>query len=268
MAERRPPGFNVPLGFYDGSEVESIPKRIRAAAVGVWALAGNYAATQLTDGYVGPGVLKMIGCTDAIRAALKVTINKKGELSPLWIDARNGGIQLTNWPKHQRTNDEVTTYRASEAARKRDERSTKRNATTSENVKTSGRTSAGQGADVRPDDRDPKTKTETETEESGTPGGAHPRTPPPDHCRNHPNGNDIDDCGGCLRARKAFEQWQANEDAIEQLRADANHAELEHLRANLHRCPDCHGTHWVADDNGDPIRRCTHERLIEELAHV
>lgn len=126
MAERRAAGFNIPLNFYDGPEVESIPKRIRAAAIGVWGLAGNYAATQLTDGYVGPGLLKQFGCTDAIRAALKVTINKKGELSPLWIEARDGGVQLTNWPKHQRTSDEVSNYRESEADRKRREREAKR----------------------------------------------------------------------------------------------------------------------------------------------
>lgn len=166
MAEKRRPGFNIPLNFYDGPEVDSIPKRIRAAAVGVWSLAGNYAATQLTDGYVPAGILKSFGCTDAIRGALKVTINKKGELSPLWIDARNGGIQLTNWPKHQRTNDEVTAYKASDAERKRLERESKRNATTTRNGETSDRTSDGQRTDVQSDSRDPKTETETKTENS------------------------------------------------------------------------------------------------------
>jgi len=172
VAEKRRPGFNIPLNFYDGPEVESIPKRIRAAAIGVWALCGNYAATQLTDGYVGPGALKQFGCTDAIRAALKATINKKGELSPLWIDARLGGIQLTNWPKHQRTNDEVTTYRANEAERKREERAAKRKGSTSENDEMSGRTTEGHDADVRSDARDPKTKTETETKTENS--GYHP----------------------------------------------------------------------------------------------
>lgn len=163
MAERRAAGFNIPLNFYDGPEVNSIPRRIRAGAIGVWALAGDYAATQLSDGYVPAGVLKTFGCTDAIRAALKVTINKKGELSPLWVDACNGGIQLTNWPKHQRTNDEVTTYRTREAERKRAERESKRKRSTSGNEETSGRTKDGHDTDVRTDARDPKTETETET---------------------------------------------------------------------------------------------------------
>lgn len=175
MAEKRSPGFNIPLNFYDGSEVESIPRRIRAAAIGVWALAGDYAATQLTDGYVGPGVLKQLGCTDAIRDALKVTINKRGDLSPLWITSRHGGVQITNWAKHQRTNDEVTNYRASEAERKRSERLAKRNASNSDNGKASVRTLNGQPPDVQADAGDPKTETETETPTTASAVVARPR---------------------------------------------------------------------------------------------
>lgn len=178
MAEKRRAGFNIPLGFYDGPEVQSIPRRIRAAAIGVWSLAGNYAATKLSDGFVPADVLKQLGCTDAIRAALKVTINTKGSLSPLWIDARDGGIQLTNWPKHQRTYDEVTMYRVSEAERKRDERSALRNGSTSENGETSGRTSNGPPATVRPDIRDPKTETETETPNGHLPDDCYESSAP------------------------------------------------------------------------------------------
>jgi hypothetical protein len=171
MAQRRQAGFNIPLNFYDGPEVASISRRIRAAAIGVWAMAGNYAATQLSDGYVGAEQLKMFGCTDAIRVALMSTINKKGELSPLWVDARDGGVQLTNWAKHQRTNDEVTTYRETEAERKRLEREAKREALASRNGKTSIRTLDGQSADVRSDVRDPETETKTETEIFGYDSG-------------------------------------------------------------------------------------------------
>lgn len=126
MAERRAAGFNIPLNFYDGGEVNSIPKRVRAAAIGVWALAGDYSATQLTDGYVGPEMLRAFGCTPPIRAALKATTNSRGEHSPLWEEARDGGVQLTNWPKWQRTRAEVTTYRESEAERKKAARDAKR----------------------------------------------------------------------------------------------------------------------------------------------
>lgn len=191
MTAQKAAGFNIPLNFYDGPEVNSIPLRIRAAAIGVWALAGDYAATGLTDGHVPAGVLKSLGCTPKIRAALMVTVNKKGELSPLWIDGRDGGVLLTNWPKHQRTNAEVTAYRESEAERKRAAREAKKQRNrdevnhllsvnrcevnpqelinnesivdtskppTSGKSKTSGRTPSGRPGGVR------STKTETETE--------------------------------------------------------------------------------------------------------
>lgn len=134
MADRRPPGFNVDLGFYDSDEVLSIPRRIRAAAIGVWTLAGAYSANKLTDGYVSAEVLKSIGCTAAIRAALCATTPQ-----PLWVDADTDpeidracdargaqllGINFTRWPKWQRTRAEVATYRAQEAERKRNARAT------------------------------------------------------------------------------------------------------------------------------------------------
>lgn len=265
MAERRAAGFNIPLNFCVGPEVESIPRRIRAAAIGVWALAGNYAATQLTDGYVGPEILKMFGCTDAIRAALKVTINKKGELSPLWVDARNGGVQLTNWPKHQRTSDEVTTYRANEAERKRDERAAKRNGSTTGNGKTSVRTSAGRPHNVRSDDRDPKAKTETETKtetNSGVTNGvsvqsvttdSNEHTPLPEFCPNHPHGTP-DPCGPCANIRKANRaREQAARDAAEQQadhQADTTTAFWNEVAA----CAGCDDKGWTETRAG--VTRC------------
>lgn len=160
MAERRPPGFNVPLGFYDGPEVKSIPRRIRAAAVGVWALCGSFSATKLQDGYVGAEALKDLGCTDAIRAALMSTLGPDGEPDPLWEPARDGGIQFTKWVKYQRSRDEVKAYRNADAERKKAERLAARNATASGKPKTSERTPSGHV----PDHRDPKTETETKTE--------------------------------------------------------------------------------------------------------
>lgn len=159
MAERRPPGFNVPLGFYDGPEVKSIPRRIRAAAVGVWTLCGTFSANKLQDGYVDAETLKDLGCTDAIRAALKGTKGSDGEPDPLWIEARDGGIQFTKWVKYQRSRAEVKAYRDADAERKRNERKSPKRGVNSDDPKMSGRTSPGQ----RPDDREPKTETETET---------------------------------------------------------------------------------------------------------
>lgn len=163
MAERRPPGFNVDLGFYDSAEVLSIPRRTRAAAIGVWALAGAYSANKLQDGFVDAETLKTLGCTDAIRAALMSTLGAHGEPSPLWVEADRGGVQFTRWTKWQRTRAEVKAYRDAEAARKQRSRKAAKQAATSDDSEMSGRTTPGRSKVVRPDHRDPKTETETET---------------------------------------------------------------------------------------------------------
>ena len=103
------------LGFYDSQEVKSIPRRVRAAAIGVWVMCGTYSANKLQDGYVDAETLKDLGCTPAIRAALTAT-----KPDPLWVDdEESGGIWLTRWSKWQRTRAEVKAYRESEAERKR-----------------------------------------------------------------------------------------------------------------------------------------------------
>lgn len=126
MAERRPPGFNVDLGFYDSAEVMSIPRKYRAAAVGVWTLCGAYAAHKMSDGYVSAEALKERGCTPLIRTLLMSTKNSRGLPSPLWVDADEGAIRFTNWKKWQRTAEEIKAYREAEAERKRLEREAKK----------------------------------------------------------------------------------------------------------------------------------------------
>lgn len=204
MAERRPPGFNVDLGFYDSDEVLSIPRKIRAAAIGVWTLCGSYSANKLTDGYVSAEALRDRGCTPAIRKAVIA--------STLWEDVGDGAIRFVKWPKWQRTAAEIKAYRDAEAERKRKAREAKKgllqpdvdatsgsrgdhvattwrpdepyiandiNATsaprndntqpaTSTDTEASGRTSAGRSQAVRPEDGDPKTKTETETKKKNS----------------------------------------------------------------------------------------------------
>lgn len=163
MAERRPPGFNVDLGFYDSEEVLSIPRKIRAAAVGVWTLCGSYSANKLSDGYVSEEALRDRGCTAAIRAALTSTIPE-----PLWVNDHVSGIWFTRWPKWQRTCAEVKAYREADAERKRKAREARRNGTTSENGETSARTSGGPSQSVRADSGTPKTETKTETKTSNS----------------------------------------------------------------------------------------------------
>lgn len=251
MAERRPPGFNVPLGFYDGPEVNSIPRRIRPAAVGVWTLCGTYSANKLQDGYVGPEMLKQLGCTPAIRAALKVTRGPDGEPDPLWIDARDSGIQFTKWFTYQRSRAEVKAYRKADAERKKAERDAKRNGASSANIETSDRTSNGHP----PDHRDPKTKTKTEKESGVTNVGNSPAPdndqPPPRFCPTHPDGTDSP-CGACANARRKHDEWQNT-----QTLAAVN--DRQQRLADIAACPDCDDAGWA--DADESVTRCEHPKV-------
>lgn len=252
MAERRPPGFNVDLGFYDSEEVLSIPRKIRAAAVGVWTLCGSYSANKLTDGYVSAEALRDRGCTPAIRAALVAT-----RPEPLWSDAHAGGIQFTRWPKWQRTSAEVKAYREADAERKRKARDAKRNSPTSDDVETSERTDAGPSQTVQSDSGTPKTETETKTESflvETSSGGvtsvdAHANNPRP-QCLRHPNENARTSCPECRRRR----EWDEAETA--RVKADEV-AQRRKRREAIDACSLC-------DQNGkrevtpNSLTDCTH----------
>lgn len=163
MAERRKPGFLVPIGFYDSPQVLSIPKRLRAEAVGIWTLCGSYSANQLTDGYVSDEKLKILGCRPAVRAALLATRDADGSHDPLWISAESGGILIRKWSKWQRTHDEVRTYRALDAERKRTARAAVKSDLPAETQNRPQNVRADSVDCVRVESRDPKTETETET---------------------------------------------------------------------------------------------------------
>lgn len=268
MAERRPPGFNVPLGFYDGPEVESIPRRIRAAAIGVWTLCGTFSANKLLDGYVGPEMLKQLGCTPAIRSALKATLGPDGEPDPLWIEARGGGIQFTKWVKYQRSRAEVKAYRDAEAERKRNARNGGKGATTSGDSEMSGRTSNGHP----PDHRDPKTETETKTESfsnqdssmcvpdsTARPSSTHTAIPS-EFCPRHPNGT-TERCGDCANARRAATAATAANGLAGDLQTIQRSAAATARRTAIADCDDCDDAGWLKDPDGTvppDAPRCTH----------
>lgn len=163
MSDRRPPGFNVDLGFYDSQEVLSIPRKVRAAAVGVWTLAGAYSASKLTDGVVPDEKLRELGCTPAIREALMST-----KPEPLWVasDDHPNAIQFTRWTKWQRTCAEVKAYKQADAERKRRAREALRNTITSEDDEMSARTTAGRPQNVRADSGNPRGRARARQSES------------------------------------------------------------------------------------------------------
>lgn len=294
MAERRPPGFNVDLGFYDSAEVLSIPRKLRASAVGVWTLCGAYSAAKLSDGYVPEDKLRDLGCTPTIRAALCATTP-----DPLWMDdEKRGGIQFTRWPKWQRTAAEIKAFRDAEAERKRVARESKRGsrkphvsdtygllhadvdgtcapddahvsdtfdrtsasrngtkgAVTSGNSETSGRTNAGRPQNVRPDSRTPKSESESESE-SFPVVDLGGGVASVD--ANHPRPNCPDheeNFEGPCRRCQKRREWDETHES--QVAADEldRKRRLREIAAN---CPDCHGTNTIEVGDNE-VRKCDH----------
>lgn len=73
---------------------------------------------------------------------------------------------------------------------------------------------------------------------------AQTKSPPPDHCSQHPNGSSTPcrDCGAARRQRTTWDKTHA--------------AELATLRQN---CRRCHGSGLLENEQGDPIGRCDHQ---------
>lgn len=277
MVVRRPPGFTVDLGFSDSKEVLSIPRRQRAAAIGVWTLCGSWSANKLLDGFVPMEVVRDNGGTPAIVAALYA--------STLWEPAAGrDGIQFTNWPRWQRTRAEVDAYRKAERDRKAESRGGR--ATTarrprdgqmafddddtqaaraavehllnSGNSEMSARTETGPGNGVRSEHREPKTENREEIlSRELTAVGSADSPPPlqfPDHCSKHRNDPEPPRCNDCRRVR----EQNHHADAIEAESAAA------HRNREVQRRNDC----WDCDPNGlrysdpndydSPLVRCEH----------
>lgn len=72
------------------------------------------------------------------------------------------------------------------------------------------------------------------------------RATEPPTCLSHPDGNFDGPCAGCKRVREYGDK------NAEQARRDALSA-----AAN---CPRCNGTNWLEDEQGNPTKKCDHQR--------
>ncbi|OBB07554.1 hypothetical protein [Mycolicibacterium conceptionense] len=60
-------------------------------------------------------------------------------------------------------------------------------------------------------------------------------------------------CPDCRNVRKTRE-------AEQRATAIREAAERDHRAAMRQQCPDCQGTNWITDDDGEPIKKCDHRR--------
>lgn len=109
--------FDVDDRLPGSPELLSIPRRYRAAAIGVWSLCGAWTSGQLTDGFVPNEVIKECGGTSDIRGWLV----KAG----LWNDGPDG-ITFTGRGCRVPNAQDVRKRRATTAQRVRDWREAQR----------------------------------------------------------------------------------------------------------------------------------------------
>ena len=100
--------FKVDDSFHQSRKVLAIPRRDRAAAIGLWTLAGGWCASQLTDGHLGGHLITEFGSSKKYADILCEV--------GLW-ERDSTGFVFHNWSRWQPTREQVMGER--EAARER-----------------------------------------------------------------------------------------------------------------------------------------------------
>jgi hypothetical protein len=100
--------FKVDDRFHGSEPVKKIPREQRAAAVGLWTLAGTWSAQFLKDGFVPGHMVEDLGGSFPLAQTL-VDVG-------LWR-ARRDGFQFVDWDKWQPTRESVEGKREAEARR-------------------------------------------------------------------------------------------------------------------------------------------------------
>lgn len=243
------PWFKVDDGFANSKPVLRIPRRYRTQAVGLWVLAGTWAAKELTDGHIPEYVLEDFASTPTIAGHLVA--------AGLWETA-DDGYQFVGWSKYQPTKEQVLTSRAEEAERRKLGRESRRKASEQgkdESVREmSGRTNHGHPPDkprtpLVPTRPDPTRPSSLVTKGGGVTLSNAPEPPP---CSKHPENSDKP-CRAC-KLRRQWDEAQAERQVADELHA------RRLAKERSENCPDCHGTNTV--DVGDNAARICHHPAV------
>lgn len=103
--------FKVDDGFHASRKLLKIPKRARFAAVGLWTVAGSWAADQLTDGHVPDYMIAELGAPPAAPESLVD--------AGLW-ERTHDGYLFYNWHEYQPSKQDVDAERAASRERMRE----------------------------------------------------------------------------------------------------------------------------------------------------
>lgn len=235
--------FRVDDSFTDHPKVRSIPRADRKAAVGLWTLAGSYAARQLTDGFIFTDDVIDLGCAPKDAAALVKSglWHARGHDCGRCAPVPQGQYLFHDWLMYQRSRAWVLAEREKAAERQRIAREK------AKSQRDSGVTNdeVSSAVTVPPSHPIPSPSSNQLGGDRPEPLRAVADTSPP-KCAAHPLGDFDGPCGGCKRVRE-YGDRNAEQAKREALAAAAN-------------CPYCHGTNWREDDDGNPTRKCDHRR--------
>ncbi|WP_052372200.1 hypothetical protein [Nocardia otitidiscaviarum] len=208
------PWFKTDDGFANSRPVLRIPRRHRAAAVGVWTLAGTWCAKELTDGFVPDYALAEL-CGTAKHAEMLVEAG-------LW-EVVDGGWRFVGWEKYQPTRAQVLEERQKEAERKRRWRDARRD----KDIQAQSRPD-GTDADVP----DMSHGTDGDVPE-GVPGVSRSSRPDPSRPDPVPKGTtETEPRQRDSRGHRLPDDWRPSEDVIAAMRAECPHVDLraEHAK--------------------------------------
>jgi hypothetical protein len=254
--------FKVDDGFATSRPILAIPRRYRAAAAGLWVLAGTWSAKELTDGFIPDYLIDELASTPAIARHL-VTAG-------LWEDAP-AGYQLIGWAKYQFTKEQVLARRKVEAEKKQRARDAARKAAEQRrgNYVPDGvpeghdgeslGESLGESALPDPTRPDPTRPINTLVALGGEVTNAT-RDDPPLRCIKHINEvGPVPPCRGCATARETHEAWKT-EQAAEAQRAKADR------RAMINNCLLCDDNGMTENRNG--LTRCDHSTVLTVVSNA
>lgn len=111
------PYARVSDGLATHAKVSSIPRSIRAEAMGTWVLALSWSNEHLTDGHIPAHMVENLSGTEAGALALVE--------AGLWR-RRRGGYVFVNWAEHQSTREQVEQRREANRERQNRHRGKKR----------------------------------------------------------------------------------------------------------------------------------------------
>lgn len=174
--------FKIDDAFHSSKPVKKIPRKYRAAAIGLWTIAGSWCAQEEEDGFVPEWMLEELCGTTAlaaqlVRAGLWTAVPAASEAPPTGVlpsssSSGEPGWQFKNWGKYNPTRAELEEKREKERIRKANYRMSQRDTNGTTPGQTEGHQQASDPSRPDPTRPDPLTEANASVKESMSDGAS------------------------------------------------------------------------------------------------